>query len=297
MRVAYALGLPCVTGVKAIAVEGATVRCEQEVAGGRDVYELTLPAVVTVKEGLNLPRYPSVPGRLRAKRKPLAASTPERERTADGDGAPAPARDGGQTGPGARPRRRRGARGAGHPARAGGGRVILVYVEDPADELSAQALTFARRLGEEVHAVLIGPGAPDQAAGLGAHGVRRAHVAEDPRLDAFAPAAWAQAIATLVARSQPTAVIAPGSDRGNEVLAHVAARLDEPLSANTTALTLGAPASVTRVRWGGSLLEEAQLDGTPLLATVAPHAVAAETDDRRTTGDRDLRPEPVATPI
>ena len=157
--------------------------------------------------------------------------------------------------------------------------MILVYVEDSADELSAQALTFARRLGEEVQAVLIGPGARDQAAALGAHGVSNAHVAEDPRLDAFAPAAWAQAIATLVAQRRPTAVIAPGSDRGNEVLAHVAARLDEPLSANTTALTLGSPASVTRVRWGGSLLEEAQLAGSPLLATVAPHAVAAETVD------------------
>jgi electron transfer flavoprotein alpha subunit len=154
--------------------------------------------------------------------------------------------------------------------------VILVYVEDPADELSAQALTFARGLGEEVQAVLVGSGAQDQATGLGAHGVSTVHVAEDPRLDAFAPAAWAQAITSLAAQIQPTAVIAPGSDRGNEVLAHVAARLQQPLSANTTALTLGSPASVTRVRWGGSLLEEAQLDGSPLLATVAPHAVAAE---------------------
>jgi electron transfer flavoprotein beta subunit len=77
VRVAYALGLPCVTGIKAIAVEDATLRCEQEVAGGRDVYALPLPAVVTVKEGLNLPRYPSVPGRLRAKRKPLESITPQ----------------------------------------------------------------------------------------------------------------------------------------------------------------------------------------------------------------------------
>ena len=141
--------------------------------------------------------------------------------------------------------------------------MILVYVEDSTDELSAQALTFARGLGEEVQAVLIGPGAREQAAGLGAHGVSSAHVAEDPRLDAFAPAAWAQAITSLAAQAQPTAVIAPGSDRGNEVLAHVAARLDQPLSANTTALTLGSPASVTRVRWGGSLLEEAQAGRVP----------------------------------
>jgi electron transfer flavoprotein beta subunit len=76
IRVAHALGLPCVTAVKALAVDGTGVRCEQEVAGGRDVYEVALPAVVTVREGLNLPRYPSVPGRMRAKRKPLQASTP-----------------------------------------------------------------------------------------------------------------------------------------------------------------------------------------------------------------------------
>jgi electron transfer flavoprotein beta subunit len=78
IRVARSLGLPSVTGVKAMAVSDGEVRCEQEVAGGRDVYVVPMPAVVTVKEGLNLPRYPSVPGRLRAKRKPVASSTPER---------------------------------------------------------------------------------------------------------------------------------------------------------------------------------------------------------------------------
>jgi electron transfer flavoprotein beta subunit len=78
IRVAHALGLACVTGVKGIAVHGERVRCEQEVDGGRDVYDVEMPVVVTVKEGLNLPRYPSVPGRLRAKRKPVEASTPTR---------------------------------------------------------------------------------------------------------------------------------------------------------------------------------------------------------------------------
>jgi electron transfer flavoprotein beta subunit len=78
IRVAHALGRPCVTGVKAISVDGETLRCEQEVSGGRDVYEVPMPAVVTVKEGINLPRYPSVPGRMRAKRKPLDSSEPAR---------------------------------------------------------------------------------------------------------------------------------------------------------------------------------------------------------------------------
>ena len=78
IRVAYELGRPCVTGLKKVTVEGATVRCEQEVEGGRDVYVAPLPAVLTVKEGLNLPRYPSVPGRMRARSKPVRTLTPAR---------------------------------------------------------------------------------------------------------------------------------------------------------------------------------------------------------------------------
>src|SRR5690348_11987833 len=78
IRVAYALGRPCVTGLKKVTVEGSSVRCEQEVEGGRDVYVVPLPAVLTVKEGLNLPRYPSVPGRMRARSKPVAVVTPVR---------------------------------------------------------------------------------------------------------------------------------------------------------------------------------------------------------------------------
>jgi electron transfer flavoprotein beta subunit len=78
IRVAYALDMPVVTGLKGITLQDGRARCERETAGGRDVYDVPLPAVLTVLEGLNLPRYPSVPGRLRAKSKPLAVSTPDR---------------------------------------------------------------------------------------------------------------------------------------------------------------------------------------------------------------------------
>jgi electron transfer flavoprotein beta subunit len=79
IRIAYALGLPVVTGLKKIEVQDGQVRCERDVGGARDVYVVPTPAVLTVLEGLNLPRYPSVPGRLRAKGKPLAVepSRPE----------------------------------------------------------------------------------------------------------------------------------------------------------------------------------------------------------------------------
>jgi electron transfer flavoprotein alpha subunit len=70
-------------------------------------------------------------------------------------------------------------------------------------------------------------------------------------------------------------VVAPGTDRGNEVLAHVAAKLDQPMAANCVSATPGDPATVVRTRWGGSLLEEAEVHGSPLLLTAAPHAVPA----------------------
>ena len=78
IRVAHALGRPVVTGLKGLSIEDGTARCEQEVPGGRDIYLVPLPAVVTVLEGINLPRYPSVPAKLRARQKPVDRSSPQR---------------------------------------------------------------------------------------------------------------------------------------------------------------------------------------------------------------------------
>jgi electron transfer flavoprotein beta subunit len=78
IRVAHALGRPVVTGLKGLSIEDGRARCEQEVPGGRDVYLVPLPAVVTVLEGINLPRYPSVPAKLRARQKPVETTSPER---------------------------------------------------------------------------------------------------------------------------------------------------------------------------------------------------------------------------
>jgi electron transfer flavoprotein beta subunit len=78
VRVAHALGRPVTTGLKGLTVEGDQARCEREVTGGRDIYLLPLPAVVTVLEGINLPRYPSVPAKLRARQKPIDKRAPER---------------------------------------------------------------------------------------------------------------------------------------------------------------------------------------------------------------------------
>jgi electron transfer flavoprotein alpha subunit len=146
--------------------------------------------------------------------------------------------------------------------------VIIVYVEAPG-ELANQALTFASELGGPLHAFAAG-------AAVSVEGVETLHVAEGDAFASYAPAAIAQAIVELVERLSPSAVVAAGTERGNEVLAHVAARLDVPFAANCVAATMDDPFLVTRVRWGGSLLEEAHLHGRIKLLTVQPHAVAAE---------------------
>jgi electron transfer flavoprotein beta subunit len=77
-RVAHRLDLPCVTGIKELQVNGRRIAAKRESGGAWEIFELDLPAVVTVKEGLNLPRYPSLPGRLKAKKKPIASFQPAR---------------------------------------------------------------------------------------------------------------------------------------------------------------------------------------------------------------------------
>jgi electron transfer flavoprotein beta subunit len=76
VRVAYGLGLPCVTGVKAIEVGDGAIAARREGAGGAEVFDVSIPAVVTVKEGINLPRFASVPGRIKAKKKEIDRRTP-----------------------------------------------------------------------------------------------------------------------------------------------------------------------------------------------------------------------------
>lgn len=78
VRVAHLLDLPCVTGVKQLDILDGTAVARREGPGGFEIFEMPLPAVVAVKEGINLPRYPSIPGRLRAKKAPVERIQPER---------------------------------------------------------------------------------------------------------------------------------------------------------------------------------------------------------------------------
>jgi electron transfer flavoprotein alpha subunit len=145
----------------------------------------------------------------------------------------------------------------------------LVLVE-AGDELSLQALAFARVWGE--------PAALTIGADPGPLPIATVHVAEHESLEGgFAPDGWAASVLELAGLLGPRAIVAAGTERGNDVMARVAARAGAPLAANCTqAEPTSDGATVTRIRWGGSLLETAALRGSPTLLTVAPHAVAAE---------------------
>lgn len=147
-------------------------------------------------------------------------------------------------------------------------------------EPSLEMLTLARDIASELdtplEAVLIGEEARELAAGLSAYGVGRVHIVGHERLDDYAPEAWARSIVQLIDVEEPQAVLAAGTDRGNEVLAHVAARIGLIMAANCTEVQPGDPYRITRLRWGGSLFEEAVIEGDPKLLTVAPNAIPAQ---------------------
>jgi electron transfer flavoprotein alpha subunit len=172
--------------------------------------------------------------------------------------------------------------------------VVLALIEHQdgrPDELSLQALALARTMAGDgaLEALLVGPGATDAAKELGAHGVTTAHVAEDDRLAAYAPGACARCVTEVAETTNPSAIVAAGSNRGNEVMAHVAARMDLPFAANCT--KANEDGTVTRIRWGGSLLEEARIKDSPLLLSSAPHAVQATTVNGEAVEVRPLAPE------
>lgn len=79
IRVAHALGRPMVNGAKGLSLDGGVAHVEREADAGRETYELPLPAVVGVKEGINLPRYPTMRGRLASKKAEIRTITPAGE--------------------------------------------------------------------------------------------------------------------------------------------------------------------------------------------------------------------------
>jgi len=158
--------------------------------------------------------------------------------------------------------------------------VVLEHDRGELPEASLESLTSGRALAEQMGvamaAVIIGADAEGVIAGLGDHGAGTVFHATHELLTDYGPDAWADVVAQLAPAISATAVMSTGTDRGNEVMAMVAARMGLPFVANCTAITVGETWSMTRVQWGGSLLEDATLDGPVKLVTFGHHSVVAE---------------------
>jgi electron transfer flavoprotein alpha subunit len=157
---------------------------------------------------------------------------------------------------------------------------VLVLVEldgaGPADA-SLRALTLARTLEDlSVGAVVFADSAGLSAAALADYGVTDVYVIEPGTLEGYAPQAWARVLAGLAEETGATAVLAAGTDRGNEVLAHLGAITSLPVAANCTLVTPdgGHTHRLVRHRWAGLLLEDAVMEAPTALFTVATDAVA-----------------------
>ncbi len=159
--------------------------------------------------------------------------------------------------------------------------MILVYVEtdaEGADEVSREAITFARTLsaaggGVAIDAVMVGEVPGHLVDELGEYGVRNVYHATGDQFTAYSGAAWAAAVQSVQASTGSVVVMAGGTPRGMEVLAHLAARLDVAMAANVVEFGGLSPFVVTRQVVGGSALEEMALDQRPAVFTVAGHAV------------------------
>jgi electron transfer flavoprotein alpha subunit len=157
---------------------------------------------------------------------------------------------------------------------------VLTLVEldggEPADA-SLRALTLGRSLdGTALAAVVFADSAAVPADALAGYGVTDVYVIEPGSLDGYAPQAWARTLAGLAAETGATAVLAAGTDRGNEVLAHLGAITGLPMAANCTLVTPdgGQTHRLVRHRWAGLLLEDAVMEAPVALFTVATDSVA-----------------------
>ncbi len=162
---------------------------------------------------------------------------------------------------------------------------VLCLVEHRGGEVadaSLRALAFARQLAgssaETVAAAAFGGIDGGLAKMLADYGVADGYAIRSPQLTCYAPLAWARALAELSADLPVTAVVAAGTDRGNEVLAHLGAITGLPMAANCASAARAAEGGwrLVRHRWAGSLLEDAALEAPVALLTVALDAVAAE---------------------
>jgi len=161
---------------------------------------------------------------------------------------------------------------------------VLAVVEHDRGTITSASLgvlTAARSLAKQMNtkfeALTIGSNADALSEIIAKYGATTVHPAHHSALTDFGPEAWGESVAQIVRKVSPSLVIDTATERGHEVIAQTAARLNLPASMNCLEFDKGftgtEPLKVVRARWGGSLLEEAEIDSPIKLVTLANHVV------------------------
>jgi len=155
--------------------------------------------------------------------------------------------------------------------------VITEQVDGVFRKVSFEALSAARKLGGEVGAVVLGSGIEAAAAELGQYGAARIWVADDAALADYTVDGYTNALADIIGQIAPGVVIVGATTQGKELAARLSARLDAALATDCVAIGMdGDQVVATRPMYGGKVLAEVALNGSPVIVALRPNVQAVD---------------------
>jgi len=160
---------------------------------------------------------------------------------------------------------------------------ILVVAEQAQGafrKVTFEALSAGRNmaggLGGAVEAVVMGSGVADSAAQLAAFGAAKIYVADDAALADATTEVYAQVLAQVIEKAQPAVVLLGATTQGKDLAARLSARLNAALATDCVGLTAeGGRVTATRPMYGGKILAEVSLAGTPVIVSLRPNTQRA----------------------
>jgi electron transfer flavoprotein alpha subunit len=157
--------------------------------------------------------------------------------------------------------------------------VLVDHTDGEVKKVTAELLTFARRLGEPA-AVFVGSGFDTARESLAQHGATKAYVADGADLSSYLVAPVAEVLAKLVADNKPAAVLLASGAEGKEIAGRLALKTGSGVITDATDVTAeGGGITAEQPVFGGSTVVRSTVTtGTPII-TVRPNSVAAEAAD------------------
>jgi electron transfer flavoprotein alpha subunit len=155
--------------------------------------------------------------------------------------------------------------------------VIAEQVDGAFRKVTFEALTAARSLGADIQAVVLGSGIEGIATQLAQYGAAKIMVADDAALTDYTVDAYTQVLAGIIGQLNPTVVMLGATTQGKELAGRLSARLDAGLATDCLAIKMDdGQVTATRPMYGGKVLADVALSGTPVIVALRPNTIAAE---------------------